>query len=768
MELFKRRPMALMCFLSIIIIVIVLKFNDILRTIFCFVLVFLGIFALLCSLYFAKKNSVKLKKLIVFIGFIFLSLLLICSANRFTSKNEQVYKLNKCEVNVSGTVTDVRLKSSTSSEFNVNIESINGEETNINLVLEIAGHSSLRIGNSFLATGIIEALSDNEDAYIKADGYNGKLICESESDVRINGIQINNQENFFDRLNSSFQSTIISYTDEDTGSLVGALLLGNRYKLNAEILRDFGRCGLSHMLALSGLHMTIIIGFFDMIMQNILVDKRFRCVILIFLSVSYLAMTGFSPSASRSVIMLCIVYLAYLLNNDSDSVTSLFIALVIIILLTPYSVYDIGLWMSFFATLGILAVSEILSKLQYKIKKKPLPIRVLINVTVSVIVTLAAVFSTCIFSWLFFGEISLVSPLTNLIFSPLMTIIISVGLLLIVFSPVPTIAGAIGELLVFLTSIFTEGVSKVSDLRGITISLKYDFVPFIIIPFTISLLVILAIKLKHKWLIAFPPLLAIIAFSISLSAYNSANKDNFEVIYMKEKTSEMLIITSIYETSVCDISTGGYNNFLNAFETCYDIDYLTEIDNVFITHYHNYHSGSLSKICNKYLVRNVYLPIAETDVETQIQAEIIEALEHTKSNVIIYKRGVKIKDINGNVISVSTNRYVDRSTHPTFAVSVSSDTKTLVYSTSAMLEADANIIPSSTDILIFGSHGPRVKPFERSSFEDSGLSTVPQTIVFSSPYEMLDDKDIISYIHYLYQIGHTVIIDGKEYYIFKL
>ena len=759
--------MALMCFFSVMIMIISMNINhtarNILLVLFAVLLLVSAILLILC-----RKKLVAIKRLLAFILFLIITLILLGSANVFADKNDQINSFRESSVEVTGTVTDSRFKSSGESSFEVNILSLNGEAADLDLVMTLFFHSSLKEGDSFYAQGSFEPLSITDEAYVIADGFNGKLICENADDIKIKGVQTGYYVPFFKRINSYFQDILFDNTDEETGRLLGALLLGNRDLLDNRIQRDFGRCGISHMLALSGLHMSIIIGFFDLLMRKVLINRRYRCVILIFLAISYLAITGFSPSASRAVIMLCIVYISYLANNDTDSITSLFIALTLILAFSPYAAYDVALWMSFFATLGILIVSEILSVLKYRLKKKPIHIQILVNITVSIAITLAAIFFTCVFTWLFFGEISLVSPVTNLIFSPLMTLSLILGLLLILLSPVSFLAKFIGQAIILLADIFTESAAAISRLRGITVSLKYEFVPFIIIPLIITLIVFLLIKLKRKWIIAIPPLLSVLAFAVALGIYNSENKSVFDVIYMKNKRSEMLIVTTLDETSICDISTGGYRNLYSA---CYEssmLEYSTEIESIILTHYHNYHPSSLSKICSDFMVRYVYLPLPEKFEEWEIQAEMVDALKDTGVTVKVYKRGNNIEDSSGNTISVSTCEYSERSTHPLFSVSVSSETKTFTYATSALLESEAPAIENKTDILLLGTHGATVRSFDRSGFLDEHFEEIPSTIVFSSPYEMLEERKALDYVHSLYQSGHTVIIDGKEYYKFDM
>jgi hypothetical protein len=237
---------------------------------------------------------------------------------------------------------------------------------------------------------------------------------------------------------------------------------------------------------------------------------------------------------------------------------------------------------------------------------------------------------------------------------------------------------------------------------------------------------------------------------------------------MKNKRSEMLIVSTLNETSICDISTGGYDNLYSACRESLTVKHFTEIENIIITHYHNYHAKSLLRICDKYMVRNVYLPLAENEEEQQLLTGIIETLKTTCANVRLYKRGVGIKGEKGAVISVSQAESVDRSTHPVFSVCVSNDTNSLTYASSAYFELDKKDTAIETDILIIGSHGPTVKSFSGRSFLTNRFAPIPHTIVFSSPYEMLGDDNVIDYVHYLYQNGHKIIIDGKNNYKFNL
>ena len=762
MELFKKRPLALCCFCAVTIMISGLFMNDFIRKISIFSLFTTFVISLvfLIILCINKANKARAKNLLCLLICIVLSTTLLLGIHSFITKSEAIDNYYDKSVHITGKVDAVRYKTPSSASLEVTLISLDGQGCSAKAILEIAAESKLDDNDRFSLVSTVSRLT-TEEYYLMSEGFNAKIECSSEEEISYS--KVSNKKTFkgfFKDINSGLQNLINDKTDEKTGALIGALLLGNRENLRDEIIRDFRRCGISHMLALSGLHMAIIIGAFDWILKSFFVKKKIRCVILIFASVLYLAITGFSSSASRAVIMLCIVYISYLMNSDAESITSLFVALVLILAISPHALFDIALWLSFFATLGIIVVSEAMSAIKFRIKKKPIAIRIIISILWSISITLAAIFSVCVFSWLFFGEISIISPITNLIFSPIMTLLLVLGLILVISSPISLISGAVANALTFLCELFERLASDISYQRGIVISLRYDFVPYIIIPLCISLIVFLLIRIKFKWTIVIPPILAVVAFTISLAAYNSAYTDMGNVLYLKNKRNEALILSTISEVSVCDISAGGYYDLSQACAAATSNN-ITEIENLILTHYHKHHIASVQRACNKYMIRNVYLPMPENEDEINIFNDLVQVLKNMKINRILYDRGSEINAKNGYFISVSNTEYTSRSKHPIFTVLVSNETSSLTYASSAIFETDAFV--DYTSILILGSHGATIKPLSPQD-----ISIAPQAIVFSSPEEMLKNKDFVSYLNLLYQKGHEIVLNTSGYYEFNM
>ena len=246
-----------------------------------------------------KTNPRSIKKLICIIIFLVLSFIMFSRMSISASKFKIIDQTFEKDIHITGTVNNVLYNNESSAAIDVTISSLDKQECSIKSIIKFEEHIKINENDKFSLVGKISRPSGN-DSYLISDGFYGKISCSSESELNYQSQEDKNTFlDLFSKANESTQEFINSKTDERTGALVGALLLGNRDGLYDETVRDFRRCGISHMLALSGLHMCIVMGFFDLILRILFIDKKIRCVILTLIAVAYLVLTGFSPSASR-------------------------------------------------------------------------------------------------------------------------------------------------------------------------------------------------------------------------------------------------------------------------------------------------------------------------------------------------------------------------------------------------------------------------------------------------------------------------------------
>lgn len=176
------------------------------------------------------------------------------------------------------------------------------------------------------------------------------------------------------------------YIDFDEGSVLCAMTLGESTGLSEELEQLFRQAGVSHLLVVSGLHLTLVCGLLTAPMPN----QRVRALLALLILPGFVLITGLSPSVLRAGVALAISSVGLAAGLPVDPFTSLGVAALVLGLLNPYAACDLGLQLSFCATLGVLCAGAVCSRLSRYRYPTPWPVRLLGLVLPSV---LAAGFS---------------------------------------------------------------------------------------------------------------------------------------------------------------------------------------------------------------------------------------------------------------------------------------------------------------------------------------------------------------------------------------
>lgn len=139
-----------------------------------------------------------------------------------------------------------------------------------------------------------------------------------------------------------------------------ALILGDNSLLDNDIRNSFTNTGALHVLAVSGLHISIIMQILMgvLVLFSGLLSRRIAVCALIGVMWWYAAVTGLSPSVLRAVFMFTVVSIAQLSGRNYDSLNTLFFTAFVLVVWNPLTVFDIGFQLSFLAMLGIFLMYE--------------------------------------------------------------------------------------------------------------------------------------------------------------------------------------------------------------------------------------------------------------------------------------------------------------------------------------------------------------------------------------------------------------------------
>lgn len=254
---------------------------------------------------------------------------------------------------------------------------------------------------------------------------------------------------------------------EDTGGFVTALLLGDKEGLSYRQKNNMSLSGVSHVVAVSGLHLSILMTALGLFL------RRRRLVAIIALPVLWIfaAMVGFTPSVTRAAVMQSFLLLAPILKREYDTPTALGSALLFLLLENPWAIANVSLQLSFGAVAGIVFCTGpshhwLMGHLAPEGRKLWRPLRRLAaSCSAGVATTLGALVFTTPLTALYFGQVSLISVLSNLLLLPLISlcfVLILVALLLgFVYTPLGTLLGGV---IAWPLRLFLWAVERLADL----------------------------------------------------------------------------------------------------------------------------------------------------------------------------------------------------------------------------------------------------------------------------------------------------------------
>lgn len=199
--------------------------------------------------------------------------------------------------------------------------------------------------------------------------------------------------------------------DGDEAALCQALLTGERGEFSPVLQRSLSLSGAAHIASVSGMHVSVLTAFCFAVF-----GKRLGAALSVPLLIAFAALTGFSPSVLRAVIMAMMALLAFALRREADTPTSLFLALMLLLAANPFSALSVSLQLSFAATLGLVLFAPAFTRPDaVRMPKQPWLRKIARAALGSVGASLGALAFSMPVSALYFSRLSTVSLLTNLL-----------------------------------------------------------------------------------------------------------------------------------------------------------------------------------------------------------------------------------------------------------------------------------------------------------------------------------------------------------------
>lgn len=415
-----------------------------------------------------------------------------------------------------------------------------------------------------------------------------------------------------------------------------ALMLGDKSELYEDnaLYVAMTRAGFMHVVAVSGMHITFLIGAIQFLFGKRPKDALF-CILLVWV---FVLVTGSSHSAVRAAFMQTVLLLAPVLKREEDPPTSLSFALAVILLVNPYACAGISLQLSFAAIAGLYFVSGRLSDGLFDREKDPSRLTRLLRYPAGVLASsIGVLVFTIPLTVLHFGYVAVLSFFTNLLG------LWAVGLcfcgayaacLLDFFLPaLGSLAGWFVSLVVRYLTALVKGVSAVP----FAVVYVNNAAAVFWVAAVYGLFLLFAVLRLRPWLRLLCPLglsaAALALLIVCVSHTNSTGAAQFAVL----DVGQGLCTTAIYGDTTVVVDCGNTYNRKNAGDLA--AAYLLSrerhsVNLLVLTHLDSDHVNGVPRLLQYLDVHEILLPVAEDEADRENEALIREAAALTGTQII--------------------------------------------------------------------------------------------------------------------------------------
>ena len=652
-------------------------------------------------------------------------------------------------------ILEEKASASAFSLYTVRVISLQGAPVSFRAALECDYTAVFHVGDVVEIQALAQSPEDYYDrdelTFAMADGIRLCLVSAEDDAAKVTEHIVRPLRTCFAHLRDQLAARFLNLLGKRNGGLVTALFLGDRDHLDASISMYFRRAGISHLLALSGMHVSLLLGLLMAMTYYVKWPHRWRVLLLSALAVGYLALTGFSISATRAVAMVLIVFLSQLVGARHDPLTSLCAVGASMLMISPATVADGGFWMSWCSVFGLVTVMPACSTW---LDAKQISRRARIPIE-GILASVIAVVSVSFLSGIFVGEIAPIGILVTVMMTPLLTLVLILSPITLLLDLLPAFSATVtANPLRILTDLMIEASDAIAHLPAVSISLRAPYFSILLAVMTLVLLAMLIGNLRHKLTLLVPPILAVVLIVGGIHITDrQLYGDHLQLSYTVRTSGSALVVTDRRDTVVIDTSSGSYAMMKDA-ERAALAQGATEIRALVLTHYHRAYTYSVERLAKQRLVRAVYLPLPKTESEYAILSALKDRLDPLGTDVFCYEDGEQLAILDCAVFTRTNASYLNRSTQPIVTYMLQTPSEVLTFSTPSVQESDYistfRWISERTDILILGEDGPKYKTV-------LDLPTASLRLLLTDHSDMLAHLDLSSSSD-LYRVNHLTDI----------
>lgn len=530
----------------------------------------------------------------------------------------------------------------------------------------------VNIGSSVIVKGKLVSPKNNTVPYLfnyKKYLYNKRVYYT----LKIDNIKIlKENSNPFIKLKNRVIKHVNSYKES---TYLYAFILGKTELISDEVLTSYRENGISHLFALSGLHVSIFSSILLFILKKLRFKEILNYVLIFIFLLLFSFITGFSPSILRATLLFFLLGINKVFYLNIRTLDILYLVFIILVIINPFIIYNLSFILSFTAAFFLIFSSDLLKGKNYFISLFK--------------VSLLSYFASLPLSIYYFGYTNLLGTILNLVFVPLVSFVVfPLTLITFIISKFYSILNITTNLLESLSLLFNK----------FKIIIYFPRINLIFVFIYLSILM-LFIKFKKKICLY---LIIVLLIFFKIRPYMD---NNTYIYYIDVGQGDSILVVTPHLNKTILIDTGGIVSFNENYKSNIvknkTIPFfrrigINKVDYLFLTHGDYDHAGEANELLSNFCVKKVFINKGNiNNIEKKINNKEVLRLK----NFVI--DNIKVNSLNNNVF----NNENDDSTILLFNIY---DYKFLFMGDASIKTEEYllnNYILPNVDILKVGHHG---------------------------------------------------------------
>ena len=480
----------------------------------------------------------------------------------------------------------------------------------------------VNIGSSVRVKGKLASPKNNTVPYLfnyKKYLYNKRVYYT----LKIDSIKILNiNSNPFIKLKNRVIKHVNSYKDS---TYLYAFILGKTELISDEVLTSYRENGISHLFALSGLHVSIFSSILLFILKKLRFKEILNYVLIFIFLLLFSFITGFSPSILRATLLFFLLSINKVFYLNIRTLDILYLVFIILVIINPFIIYNLSFILSFTAAFFLIFSSDLLKGKNYFVSLFK--------------VSLLSYFASLPLSIYYFGYTNLLGTILNLVFVPLVSFVVfPLTLLTFIISKFYSILN--------ITTNLLESLSLLFNKFKIII-----YFPSINLIFVFIYLSILMLYIKFKKKICLYLIIVLLIF-FKIRPYMD---NNTYIYYIDVGQGDSILVVTPHLNKTILIDTGGIVSFNENYKSNIvknkTIPFfrrigINKVDYLFLTHGDYDHAGEANELLSNFCVKKVFINKGNiNNIEKKINNKEVLRLK----NFVI--DNIKVNSLNNNVFN---------------------------------------------------------------------------------------------------------------------